>query len=64
MKTYRFEGASDSGDFSYDVNVDDGATQDEVVEEIADILETEGITPQGTVAVRPVVGTFWGEFTD
>lgn len=65
MRTYRFSGTSEAGAFSFDLtSVPDDTTQDEIAEQITDILDQEGIVPEGNVAVRPVVGTSWGTFED
>lgn len=65
MKSYQFSGLSQEQEsFQFAINVEDAATQDEVAEEIEDVLDAEHIQPQGTVVVRRIPSSDWGEFEE
>jgi hypothetical protein len=46
------------------MNVEDTATQEEVAQEIEEVLDAECIQPQGTVNVRRITSSDWGEFEE
>ena len=65
MKTYQFSGLSQEQEpFQFAMNVEDTATQEEVAQEIEEVLDAECIQPQGTVNVRRITSSDWGEFEE